>query len=526
MIDHRVMAILETLLFEFVYTGPVVLVEKVILMAMMVIHLLDGNIEVNVSELSRKYGVSRESLYEWGYSGIALLGMGSIPAQPGCKAKTEKGEAEPEEVEQLKQQVNELQQENGRLRFRSEELKGEVGRLTIELKEMVDKAIPVLRLSGKVSYRGIEECIRLLLGVHVPAYVIKEKLSEAADKAEGVLPQLLASIQVVFAGLDEVYLKEQGRRIYGFVVTDLASRAIISLTRATNRTSETWLEALRRIPQLKDSLRGIVTDLARAFPALARKLKAAWQREEPLLHQLCNVHAFRKLHEFKTLALQPYKKAKERYQKAKKALSKQPHLKEVLLEFWSARQMRNFHWRMSRYVLTLTAQLIAALSKPTRQAAEAALDKTLAQMALLPTDYQPWVTKTTDFINRYRSKLLLHYDFSGLDWTTNSCEGAFSVLRRFVSVYKAFPSQESVEQFFALFVLYYNLKPQHYADGSFMSPLAKAGDKVEGNYLFYLGFSTPKTIISYSKLPSETTQSSPATILNLSTEFNSLSLAA
>jgi hypothetical protein len=520
------MAILHTLLLEFVDSGPVSLIEKVILMAIMVLHLLDADIEVNVSELSRKHGVSREILYEWGYSGIALLGMGCIPDQPGRKSKAEPESIEAEEAEQLKEQVNQLQQENDRLRFKIQELKGEVARLTVQMKEIVDKAIIVLRLSGKVSYRGIEECIRLLFGVHVPAYVIKEKLSEAAEKAEGVLPQLLASIQVVFAGLDEVYLKEQGRRIYGLLVTELASRAIISLTKATNRTSDSWVEALKSIPQLKDSLGGIVTDLARAFPALARKLKDAWQREEPLLHQLCNVHAFRKLFEFKALAWQPYKKAKERYQQAKEALSKKPHLKEVWHEYWSARQLRNFHWRMSRYVLTLSAQLITALSKPTRQAAEAALDKTLAQMALLPADYQPWVTKTTDFINRYRAKLLLHYDFLGLDWTTNSCEGAFSVLRRFVTVYKAFPSPESVEQFFALFVLYYNLKPQHYADGTFMSPLAKAGGKVEGNYLHYLGYSTLKTIISYSKLPSETTLSSPATILNLSTEFKSLSMAA
>ncbi len=70
---------------------------------------------------------------------------------------------------------------------------------------------------------------------------------------------------------------------------------------------------------------------------------------------------------------------------------------------------------MSRYVLTLVSQLVTALSKPTRQATEAALDQTLAQIALLPTDYQPWVSKVTTFINRYRAKLLLHYDYLGLD---------------------------------------------------------------------------------------------------------------
>ncbi len=520
------MAILHTLLLEFTYSGPVSLVEKVILMALMILHLLDAELEINVSDLSRKHGVSRESLYEWGYTALSLLGLECIPERPGIKTKAERESIEPEQLERLKQQVGDLQQENARLRFEVERLKGEVVRLTIQTKEMVDKAIIVLRMSGKVSYRGLVECIELLFGVHVPAYVIKEKLSQAADRAEGVLPTLLASIRVQFAAIDEVYLKEQGGRIYGLLVTDLPSRAIVSLKRATNRTSDTWLETMQHIPQLKDSLCGLVTDLARAFPALVRKLGAAWQRAKPLLHQLCNVHAFRKLFEYQSLALTPYKQAQKRYHQAKKALSKSPHPPEVQAEFWAARQMRNFHRRMRRTVFTLTSQLITALSKPTRQAAEAALNQTLAQMALLPDDYQPWVSKTTTFINRYRSKLLLHYDFLALDWTTNSCEGAFSLLRRFVSVYKAFPSQQSVEQFFALFVLYYNLKPQHYADGSFMAPLAKAGATVEGNYLHYLGYSTPLTFIPYSKLPPNTALSPPATILNLSTQFNSLSMAA
>ena len=508
------MEILHALLFEFTHTGPISLVDKVILMAKMVLHLLDSDIKINVSELSREYGISRETLYDWGHKSVTILGMGCIPDQPGCKGKP----VEPEEVSELKKQVKELQQENEGLRSRVEALKEKVASLTVNLKEMVDKAIVTLRLSGKVSYRGIEECIELIFGVHVPPYIIKEKLNDAANKAEGILPRLLSSIKAKFISLDEIYLKEQGRRIYGLLVTELGSRAIISLTRATNRTSDTWLETLKKIPQLKENLQGIATDLARAFPALIRKLKDAWQKKS-LLHQLCNVHAFRRLLELKKLALQPYKKAKERYQNAKKALKKKPNCPDMLLELWSAQQLRDFHWRMSRHVLALTTQLIKALSKPTRQAAEAALDQTLAQIALLPIDYQPWGTKVTKFINSYRDKLLLHYDFLGLEWTTNSCEGAFSVLRRFVNVYKSFPSQESVEQFFTLFVLYYNLKPQRYADGTVMSPFEKAGVNVEGNYLYYLGYSTPK-IISYSKLAAQ------ASSLKLSTEFNHLATPA
>jgi hypothetical protein len=518
------MAILESLLLEIIFPGPVPLVQKVILMAKMLLHLLDEDTQFNVSRLAEDNSVSRNTLYEWGYRAIAILGLACIPDQPGPKPTAESSIQEQEQNDASTQQMDELRQQNDRLRVENQRLRAQVERLTTELSGLVDKAIVVLRLSGKVSYRGIEECIRLLFGIHVPFYIIKEKLGEAADKAEVVLPRLLGSIRVQLTGLDEVYLKERGRRVYGLLVVDLPSRAILVLKRATDRTADTWQTVIEDIPHVKDSLQGLVSDLARAFPALVRQLSAKWGR--PLHHQLCNVHAMRKLYTFVTLAMKPYRQAKQRYNKAKKALAAAADSQEAQTEYWSARQLRNFHWRMSRYVLVLVSQLLTALCKPTRQAAEAALDQALARMAELPADYQPWVTKVTDFIHRHRPKLLTHYDVLGLDWTTNACEGAFSVLRRFVTVYKAFPSQESVEQFFALFVLYYNLKPQRYADGACVAPWARAGVHLEGNYLHYLGYETPQTLIPYSKLAQKGAQKSQMSVLRLSTDLNPLPMAA
>jgi transposase-like protein len=518
------MAILESLLLDVTFPGPVSLVQKVIAMAKMLLHLLDPDFEVNVSQLAQEIGVSRETLYQWGYRAIAVVGMACIPDRPGPKPIEKAPSQWQERIAHLEEKIRHFQHLSDHLRFENQWLRARMARLTVERKQLVDLAIIVLRMSGKVSYRGIQECIRYLLGVHVPLATIEAQLTVAAQRAEGVLPSLLSSVRVALASLDEIYLKEKGKRIYGLLVVDLPSRAIVTLKRATDRTSDTWKGVVEAIPQAQTTLQGLVSDIARAYPALVRKLGAAWKRS--LVHQLCNVHAMRKIHKLTSLALQPYRQARERYKKAKKALAAAPHDPEAWSEYWAARQLRNFHRRMLQYVLTLKGQLLDALRQPTREAAQQALDQVLARLAALPSDYQPFAQEVIGFIHRHGEKLLAHYDVPGLDWTTNSAESAFSVLRRFVTVFKAFSSQEGVQRFFALFVLYYNLKPQRYADGQVIAPLERAGAKLEGNYLHYLGYETLQEIIQYSTLERQVQQQSQEAVLQLSTEFTALALTA
>lgn len=521
------MAILESLLFDIHWVGRVPLVLQVILTAKMVLHLLEAGSQINVSKLSRESGVSRETLYSWGYRAIAVLGMACIPNLSQIEVSHEAATKQTE-ITELKEQVSHLQERNQELEQQNLVLQSEVDRLSLKLQEMVDKAIVVLRLSGKVSYRGIEECIRLIFGVHVPPYVISSILSQAAKEAEAANKSLLQSIQAKFIGIDEVYLKETGRRIYGLLVVDLPSRVILTLERATNRTSDTWKGVLAGLTQVKDSLQVIVSDLARAFPALVRKLKKAWKR--PLWHQLCNVHAMRCLFKYKSMVWNDYRAAKERLDKAQKALEKKPDDKEAQNEYWSARQLVKFHWRMVRFCLSLISQVINALRKSNKQEADEQLDQVLQKLSTLPCQYQSFAKKLTNFINNYRQKLLLHLEYSDLDWTTNSCEAVFSLLRRFTIVYKCFPNKESTNRFFSLFVLYYNLKQQHYSDGTYMTPLAKAGIQVEGSYLYYLGYQEPSQIISYSKLSLPTIPAKPLLTLasqpKLSTRQTMLPLAA
>lgn len=242
-----------------------------------------------------------------------------------------------------------------------------------------------------------------------------------------------------------------------------------------------------------------MSDLARAFPALVRKLKSVWKR--PLQHQLCNVHAMRRIFEYRKDIWKPYRAAKQRLLKAKKAKAEKGDDQEVMEEYWSARQLVKYHWRMVCFCLSLSSQVIAALRKSDQKEAKLDLEKVLQQIETLPSEYQLFGQKLTKFINNYSNKLLLHLEYSDLDWTTNSCEGAFSILRRFVVVYKSFPTAKSTERFFSLFILYYNLKPQHYPDGTYMAPLLRAGVPLTGSYLSYLGHPDPAQILSYSKLP-------------------------
>lgn len=491
------MAILDSLLLDIIWVARVPLVLQVILMAKMLLHLLSLMRKINVSKLSEESGVSRQTLYNWAYRAISILGLACIGHQADVgmanKAATET------EIESLSEQIHHLQLRNQELEKHNRNLQDEIGHLNNNLKQMVDKAILVLRLSGKVSYRGIEECIRLIFAVHVPPYVIETTLREAAEQAQTVNQSLLQSIRAKFIGIDEVYLKEAGKRIYGLLVMDLPSRVILSLGRATNRTSDTWKELLSDLIQVKDSLQVVVSDLARAFPALVRKLKTAWKR--PLQHQLCNVHAMRLLFKYKKDAWINYRAAKQRLEKAEKAFEKKPNDLPVREEYWSARQLVKFHWRMVCFCSSLISQVIAALRKSNKEEAQSELDKVLQELTTLPSEYQAFANKLANFINNYREKLLLHLEYSDLDWTTNSCEAAFSILRRFVIVYKSFPTQESTERFFSLFVLYYNLKPQHYSDGAYVAPLLRAGIPVTGSYLSYLGYAHPNQIVSYSKLP-------------------------
>lgn len=231
------MAILESLLLEIRWVGRVPLVLQVILMAKMLLHVLDPESQVNVSALSKQSGVSRQTLYNWAYRAISILGVSCVSSSEELASPSQVQPSTANEITSLKEQIQQLQLQNQELDHHNNNLQDKLEHLNYNLAQIVDKSILVLRLSGKVSYRGISECIRLIFAVHLPPYVIEKTLGQAAKQADLVNQSLLESIRSKFIGIDEVYLKEAGKRIYGLLVLDLPSRTILALERATNRTS-------------------------------------------------------------------------------------------------------------------------------------------------------------------------------------------------------------------------------------------------------------------------------------------------
>ena len=488
------MEIIDALRLEGKEPTVTTLQTKIIVAAKMLLHLLDPDFHLNVSELARQVGVSRQSLYQWGEVALTVMGLVCLQRKPGPKVV----EPETAEVIQLRAHLQQMHGDKERLSFANRQLEGEVAALKLELLALVERAIIVLRLSGKVSYRGIQECLHHLLGVQVSLAEIEAQVQQAGQQAQSVLAPLLAQVQVRWAAIDEVYLKEAGRQVYGLLVVDLESRLALTLQRAVDRQASTWYQVLKDLPHLRQTLQGLVADLARPYPRLIRQLAGYWQRA--LVLQACNVHAMRHLFRLGTKARDPYRRAKQRYQAARQAWLNQSQEPAVRLEYQAARQLYRFERRLLKYVLGQQGHLLKALRQSSRPAAEAILTQTLAQLARLPTDYQPFVRSVTKFIVRHQPGLLAHLDHPGLAWTTNAAEGTFSLLRRFVTVSKAFSTQHGVQSFFALFLLYYNLKPQRYDDGQRLTPLARAGVQTNGNYLYYLGFSSPTRLISYATL--------------------------
>jgi transposase-like protein len=182
------MDILDALRLEGKEPTVISLRAKVIAAAKMLLHLLDPDFQLNVSELARQLGVSRQALYTWGRFAIAVLGTARLPADPGPKPVSQ----EAAEVTRLKGKLMQLQWDKDRLRFANRQLQAEVAALRLELLRLVERAILVLRMSGKVSYRGIQECLHYLFGVHVPLAEIETQVRRAGQQAQTLLADLLA----------------------------------------------------------------------------------------------------------------------------------------------------------------------------------------------------------------------------------------------------------------------------------------------------------------------------------------------
>lgn len=117
-----------------------------------------------VSQLSRRIGVSRQTLYNWKAKGQAALQAALVPVKERIAAPT----------------------------------------------NQLEPAIVTLLLEGHASYRGIQGCLRELLGLHVSLGQIAAVVQEAGERA-GQWMSRHRPATVRGLALDEMYGSQRGQ---------------------------------------------------------------------------------------------------------------------------------------------------------------------------------------------------------------------------------------------------------------------------------------------------------------------------
>ena len=118
-----------------------------------------------VSQMSRTYQVSRQTLYSWQAKGQSALEAALAPRK----------------------------------------MQGEVSR-------SLERAVLTLLMEGHASYRGIQRCLESLVGVRVSLGTIAAIVQQAGERAQHWLVQHMPSSERALA-LDELYSSQRGKPI-------------------------------------------------------------------------------------------------------------------------------------------------------------------------------------------------------------------------------------------------------------------------------------------------------------------------
>ncbi len=170
-----------------------------------------------VSQLSRSSGVSRQTLYSWKAKGQAALEQALLPASA-----------------QVEDESNVL----------------------------IERAILTVLVEGHASYRGIQRCLWVLLGVHVSVGKIAEVVQNAGQRAQHWISHHAPPTARGLA-LDEVYGSTHGEAYLN--VVDVHSGAVWASTSPVGVDGESWTLLLWQLEEQGIHWQTVVSDGGRAI---------------------------------------------------------------------------------------------------------------------------------------------------------------------------------------------------------------------------------------------------------------------
>ena len=169
-----------------------------------------------------------------------------------------------------KRQVDSLTEKlfvlNGRVSAQEAEIKS----LRSQWQLNQDRLIVVLKMSGRCTIRSIVEVLHYGLGVKVSVGYVQGVITKAASNADSKQQELLSKIKLSGAiCVDEIYLKEQGKKIWGIVVVDPMSGIVLHLERKAERSKDAIAEVLENFknirPGIEQEIKLCLTDMYQGY---------------------------------------------------------------------------------------------------------------------------------------------------------------------------------------------------------------------------------------------------------------------
>jgi hypothetical protein len=354
-------------------------------------------------------------------------------------------------------------------------LQAEVTRLQEQWAVMQERLIVVLKMSGRCTVRSIVEVLEYGLGIHVSVGYVQGVIAQAGTNAHTALEMLLKVVALSGAiCMDEVFLKESGRKMLGVVMVDPASGLILRLQRCSDRSKDTIGWVLQQFAEagFEERIKLCLTDMYTGY------LEPVKTYLPQAVHQFCWFH----INCFHIGA--SVHRAKRAYEQAVKALAafdkKHPGPvsdteRKQRRELVTARDQAQRHWRGAQRFQRLLMRL---LWSPTLAVATARLDQLIR---VAPKVENPYVQTMGTFLAQHRAGLLVFY--TGLEsgqhglkrpsrsqhkwvlstkrWaipiTSNAAEHVFRCLRRYTRQMDHFGTEAATQRFFDLFAFYHDV---------------------------------------------------------------------
>lgn len=189
-----------------------------------------------VSQLSRTYEVSRQSLYQWKAKGQGALQEALAPKKPQREANAQ-----------------------------------------------LPRAVLTLLVQGHASYRGIQACLQELLGQEVSLGTISAIVQTAGQRAQSWLGQQVSADGRVVA-LDEQYSSKRGEAYLNIV--DAHSGQVWATLPAVGVDGESWTLALWYLQEQGIRCTGSVSDGGKAIEEALHTTQALSRHQRDVWHLL------------------------------------------------------------------------------------------------------------------------------------------------------------------------------------------------------------------------------------------------